>query len=169
LISNLQLFSIGKFDFRMHHLLIIGILAISFSISVMLRSQAADYGLQLNEFDPFFNFRATQFLVDNGISEYLDWHDDMSWHPKGRDISATSQVMLHATAATMYKIFGGNMDLYEFTIIFPVVFGSMTLTPRGWKSPQAIRFQVSSLPLKNPLTSQTLPSQLQTAARLASS
>ncbi len=92
----------------------------------MLRSQAADYGLQLNEFDPFFNFRATQFLVDNGISEYLDWHDDMSWHPKGRDVSATSQIMLHITAATTYKIFGGNMDLYDFTIIFPVIFGSMT-------------------------------------------
>ncbi len=110
----------------MNHLLIIGILAISFSISVMIRSQAADYGLQLNEFDPFFNFRATQFLVDNGISEYLEWHDDMSWHPKGRDISATSQVMLHITAATMYKIFGGSLGLYEFTIIFPVIFGSLT-------------------------------------------
>ncbi len=99
---------------------------IAFSISFLVRSQAADYGFELNEFDPFFNYRATQFIVDNGLSAYFDWHDDMSWHPFGRDVSATSQVMLHITAATLYQIFGGEGDLYGFTIIFPVVLGSLT-------------------------------------------
>ena len=126
MISNLQLFSIGNFEFRLQHLLIIGILALSFSISFMIRSQAADYGFELNEFDPFFNYRATQFIVDNGYSPYFEWHDDKSWHPQGRDVAATSQIMLHVTAATLYQIFGGNSELYDFTIIFPVVFGSLT-------------------------------------------
>ncbi len=126
MISNLKLFSAGNFDFRLNHLLIIGILAIAFSISFLIRSQAADYGFELNEFDPFFNFRATQFIVDNGYSAYFEWHDDRSWHPQGRDVPATSQIMLHVTAATLYQIFGGNSDLYDFTIIFPVVFGSLT-------------------------------------------
>ena len=126
MVSNLQLFTVGNFEFRLHHLLIVGILAISFSLSFMVRSQAADYGFELNEFDPFFNYRATQFMVDNGMPAYFDWHDDMSWHPNGRDVSATSQVMLHITAATLYQIFGGGTDLYSFTIIFPVVFGSLT-------------------------------------------
>ena len=106
--SNKQLFSIGNFDFRLHHLLILGILAISFSISFMVRSQAADYGFELNEFDPFFNYRATQYIVDNGFVEYFEWHDDMSWHPIGRDVSATSQVMLHITAAALYPISGSE-------------------------------------------------------------
>ena len=53
----------------------------------MIRSQPADYGFELNEFDPFFNYRATQFIVENGIVEYFNWHDDMSWYPEGRDIS----------------------------------------------------------------------------------
>jgi len=92
----------------------------------MVRSQAADYGFELNEFDPYFNYRATLFFVENGLEAYYDWHDYMSWHPKGRDISATSQAMLHFTAGTLYKIFGGDSSLYEFTIIFPVVFGSLT-------------------------------------------
>jgi len=126
LISNSNLFTIGNFNFRFHHLLIVGILAISFSISFMIRSQPAEYGFELNEFDPFFNYRATQFIVDNGVIEYFNWHDDMSWHPGGRDVSATSQVMLHITTATLYSIFGGNSSLYDFTIIFPVVFGSLT-------------------------------------------
>jgi len=92
----------------------------------MVRSQAADYGFELNEFDPFFNFRATQFLVDNGLEEYFNWVDDKSWYPHGRDVSDTSQVMLHITAAYLYQIFGAGYDLYDFTIIIPVVFGSIT-------------------------------------------
>jgi dolichyl-diphosphooligosaccharide--protein glycosyltransferase len=126
LISNLKLFKVGTFEFHLHHLLIIGILAISFSISVMVRSQAADYGFQLNEFDPFFNFRATQYLLDHGVNAYVHWHDDMSWYPNGRDVYSTSQVPLHFTAAFLYKIFGAGSSLYDFTIIFPVVFGSLT-------------------------------------------
>ena len=122
----MRLANFGKFELRLHHLLIIGILAISFSISFLVRSQAADYGYELNEFDPFFNYRATQFVVDNGILEYFSWHDDMSWYPNGRNVSSTSQVMLHLTAAFLYQIFGGNSSLYDFTIIFPVVFGSLT-------------------------------------------
>jgi dolichyl-diphosphooligosaccharide--protein glycosyltransferase len=126
LISNLKLFKVGTFEFHLHHLLIIGILAISFSISVMVRSQAADYGFELNEFDPFFNFRATQYLLDHGVNAYVHWHDTMSWYPNGRDVYSTSQVPLHFTAAFLYQIFGAGSSLYDFTIIFPVVFGSLT-------------------------------------------
>ncbi|HZS73330.1 MAG TPA: peptidylprolyl isomerase [Candidatus Nitrosotalea sp.] len=126
MLQDAKLFSVRKFDFHLRHLLVIGILIISFSISALVRSQAADYGFQLNEFDPFFNYRATQYLVDNGLNAYVHWHDDMSWYPTGRDVFATAQVPLHLTDAALYKIFGGGMSLYDFTIIFPVVFGSMT-------------------------------------------
>jgi len=92
----------------------------------MIRSQAADYGFQLNEFDPFFNYRATQYLLDHGLDAYVHWHDTMSWYPAGRDVFSSAQVPLHVTDAILYKIFGGGTSLYDFTIIFPVVFGSMT-------------------------------------------
>jgi len=121
-----SLFSVGKFDFKTQHLLIIGILALSFTTAFLIRSQAADYGFELNEFDPFFNFRATEYIVENGLTEYFDWHDDLSWYPEGRDISETSQVMLHVTTAVTYQIFGGDSSLYDFTILFPVVFSSLT-------------------------------------------
>ena len=117
--AQARLFKIGTFDFKLNHLLVIGVLVLSFSISFLIRSQAAEFGSELNEFDPFFNFRATEFLVENGFSEYFDWHDDMSWYPEGRNISATSQVMLHMTAAVTYQIFGGDSSLYDFTILFP--------------------------------------------------
>ena len=121
-----QLFKIGNFNFKLNHLLVIGILILSFSISLILRSQVLDYGYELNEFDPFFNFRATEFLLNNGLLEYFDWYDVKSWYPNGRDISATSQVMLHVTAAITYQIFGSSMELYDFTILFPAIIGALT-------------------------------------------
>jgi dolichyl-diphosphooligosaccharide---protein glycosyltransferase len=121
-----KLFKVRNFEFHLRHLLIIGILIISFSISAMIRSQAADYGFQLNEFDPFFNYRATQYLLDHGLDAYVHWHDDMSWYPTGRDVFSNAQVPLHVTDAILYKIFGGGTSLYDFTIIFPVIFGSFT-------------------------------------------
>jgi|TARA_B100001750_G_scaffold175136_1_gene143319 dolichyl-diphosphooligosaccharide--protein glycosyltransferase len=88
--------------------------------------QPLEYGFELAEFDPFFNYRATQFMLENGLPAYLEWHDDLSWHPYGRDVSATSQVMLHTTAATLYQIFGMGSSLYDFVIWFPAVVGSLT-------------------------------------------
>jgi dolichyl-diphosphooligosaccharide---protein glycosyltransferase len=106
---------------------VIGILILSFSVSFLIRSQPVEYGFELNEFDPFFNFRATEYIVENGFSEYFEWNDDKSWYPTGRDVSATSQTMLHITAAITYQIFGGNSSLYDFTILFPAVIGSLTV------------------------------------------
>ncbi|MHA7733064.1 STT3 domain-containing protein [Nitrosopumilus sp. S6] len=98
----------------------------SFSISFLIRAQPADWGWELNEFDPFFNFRATQYVVENGVNAYFEWDDNLSWYPHGRDVSSNSQVMLHLTTATTYWIFGGNNNLYDFTIMFPVIIGSLT-------------------------------------------
>ena len=126
MLATTKIITVGNFDLKLNHLLIISILVLAFTVSFLLRSQAADLGFELNEFDPFFNYRATQYIVDNGIGAYLEWNDSLSWYPIGRDVSATSQVMLHLTAATTYWFFGGGSDLYDFTIIFPVVFGSLS-------------------------------------------
>jgi len=108
------------------YLLIIGILALSFSLSFMIRAQPLEYGFELAEFDPFYNYRATEFMVENGLPAYLDWHDELSWYPYGRDVSTTSQVMLHTTTAILYQTFGMGTTLYEFTIWFPTVISSLT-------------------------------------------
>ena len=125
--SQTILFQNGNFNFKLNHLIIIGVLVLAFSISMLIRSQPAEYGNQLNEFDPFFNFRATEYILENGISEYFEWHDEKSWYPQGRDVSATSQIMLHVTAAVTYQLFGGNLSLYDYTILFPAIIGSLTV------------------------------------------
>ena len=126
MLSNQKLFSVGSFDFRLQHLLIIGILSLSFTISMLIRSGPLAYETELFEYDPFFNIRATEFVVNNGFESYFNWHDEKSWHPYGRNISETSQVTLHLTAATLYQIFNFGMSLHTFTIMFPLVIGSLT-------------------------------------------
>jgi len=120
-----ELIKVEKSSYHLRSLLIIGILVLCFSLTFIIRLQGLDYGFELNEFDPFFNYRATEFIVENGLPAYLEWHDDLSWHPYGRDVSATSQVMLHTTAATLYQIFGMGSSLYDFTIWLPAVLGSL--------------------------------------------
>ena len=121
-----KLIKVEKSSHHLRSLLIIGILILAFSLTFVLRLQPLEYGFELNEFDPFFNYRATEFVIENGLPAYLEWHDDLSWHPYGRDVSSTSQVMLHATAATLYQIFGMGSSLYDFVIWFPIVIGSLT-------------------------------------------
>lgn len=121
------MFRAGSFEFTTRHLLIIGVLALAFSIAVIMRSYPIKYGFYLNEFDPYFDYRATKFILDNGLDAYWQWHDEMSWYPEGRDIAATSQSGLHVSAAIMYQIFGAGAPLMDFTIMFPVVIGSLSV------------------------------------------
>ena len=126
MLSNQKLFSVGNFDFRLQHLLVIGVLALSVSTSMLLRAGPFSYGTELFEFDPFFNYRATEYIVNNGPEEYFNWIDEKTWHPFGRNVSENSQVTLHLTAAILYQTFGFGLSLYNFTIIFPLVIGSIT-------------------------------------------
>ena len=124
--SDRVLFNVGNYNFKVRHLIVIAVLVIAFSTAFIMRSFPIKYGYYLNEFDPYFDYRATKYIVDNGLEAYLKWHDNMSWYPEGRDIPKTSQVGLHVTAAYLYMIFGGNSSVLDFTIILPVVVGSLT-------------------------------------------
>ena len=79
MVSNQKLFSVGNFDFRLQHLLVIGILILSVSISMIIRSTPASYGLELFEFDPFFNYRATEYILENGADAYFNWNVNSFW------------------------------------------------------------------------------------------
>ena len=125
--GNKPLFRAGSFEFQTRHLLVIAVLALAFTSALIMRFYPAKYGFFLNEFDPYFDYRATKYIIDNGLDAYWNWHDTMSWYPEGRNIPATSQSGLHVTTAILYSIFGRGSDLLDFTIIFPAVIGSLTV------------------------------------------
>ena len=37
------------------------------------------YGLVIHEFDPWFNYRATEYLAMNGWKAFFHWFDHRSW------------------------------------------------------------------------------------------
>lgn len=125
--GNRPLFRAGSFEFQTRHLLVIAVLALAFTSALIMRFYPVKYGFYLNEFDPYFDYRATQFIIDNGLDAYWQWHDTMSWYPEGRAIPETSQSGLHITTAILYSVFGGGSDLLDFTIVFPAVIGSLTV------------------------------------------
>lgn len=43
----------------------------------------------IHEFDPWFNYRATKFLVNNSFKEFWNFFDSESWYPLGRNVGAT--------------------------------------------------------------------------------
>ncbi|KAK4192687.1 family 66 putative glycosyltransferase [Podospora australis] len=56
----------------------------------------------IHEFDPWFNFRATKYLVANGFYNFWDWFDDRTWHPLGRVTGGTLYPGLMVTSGAIY-------------------------------------------------------------------
>ena len=54
--------------------------------------------------DPWFNFRATKYLVKNGFYSFWDWFDDRTWHPLGRVTGGTLYPGLMVTSGIIYHI-----------------------------------------------------------------
>src|SRR5918912_3651428 len=97
------------FEFHRSHILIIIVLIIAFTAAFIMRSYPIKYGFYLNEYDPYFNYRATKYIVDNGLDSYWKWHDTMSWYPEGRDVPKSSQTALHIVTFVLYSIFGRSI------------------------------------------------------------
>ena len=62
------LFRRAGYGIPLRHLLVIAVLALAFTSAVIMRSYPAKYGFYLNEFDPYFDYRATKYIVDHGLS-----------------------------------------------------------------------------------------------------
>ncbi|KAI9815400.1 MAG: oligosaccharyl transferase stt3 subunit [Thelocarpon impressellum] len=54
--------------------------------------------------DPWFNFRATKYLVQHGFYSFWDWFDDRTWYPLGRVTGGTLYPGLMVTSGVIYHI-----------------------------------------------------------------
>ncbi len=103
------------------------ILFVAFSIRIL----PIRWGLELSEFDPYFQFRFSEYIVNNGYFGWLDWVDTQRWYPFGATVAGGAGAAnpgLPLTAATLYNILsvlGVPISLYHFCIIFPAIFGAL--------------------------------------------
>ena len=61
-----------------------------------------EYGHVIHEFDPWFNYRASLYLLRNGWGEFFRWFDYESWYPLGRPVGTTIYPGLQITAVAVH-------------------------------------------------------------------
>eukprot|EP01062_Namystynia_karyoxenos_P025994 TRINITY_DN2033_c0_g3_i5.p1 TRINITY_DN2033_c0_g3~~TRINITY_DN2033_c0_g3_i5.p1 ORF type:complete len:817 (+),score=243.33 TRINITY_DN2033_c0_g3_i5:126-2576(+) len=86
------------------------------------------YGYVIHEFDPWFNFRATQYLADNGLERFFKWFDYMSWYPLGRPIGTTIFPGMQITSVVIWRtlqMIGVNITLNDVCCLVPAWFGAV--------------------------------------------
>ena len=88
-----------------------------------------EYGRIIHEFDPWFNFRATQYLADNGWAKFSKWFDYVM-QTLGRPVGTTIYPGMQVTAVAIWKSLGAlgegwRMGLNDVCVFFPAWFGGV--------------------------------------------
>lgn len=84
----------------------------------------------IHEFDPWFNFRATKYLVNNSFYEFLNWFDDRTWYPLGRVTGGTLYPGLMVTSGVIWhllrEIFMLPIDIRNICVLLAPAFSGLT-------------------------------------------
>ncbi|KAK3693859.1 glycosyltransferase family 66 protein [Podospora appendiculata] len=83
----------------------------------------------IHEFDPWFNFRATKYLVANGFYKFWDWFDDRTWHPLGRVTGGTLYPGLMVTSGVIYhalRTLTIPVDIRNICVLLAPAFSGLT-------------------------------------------
>jgi len=85
-----------------------------------------EYGRVIHEFDPWFNYRATEYLAEHGWTEFFHWFDHRSWYPLGRPVGTTIYPGMQITSVVLWKLLnwgGVEMSLNDVCVFVPAWFG----------------------------------------------
>ena len=72
------------------------------------------FGHIIHEFDPWFNYRAAEYLAQHGLTRFFRWYDYMSWYPIGRPIGTTIYPGMQIWAVGIYEA--------QFSVVFEEIF-----------------------------------------------
>ncbi|TMW45423.1 hypothetical protein DOY81_009497 [Sarcophaga bullata] len=97
----------------------------------------------IHEFDPWFNYRATAYMVQHGFYEFLNWFDERAWYPLGRIVGGTVYPGLMITSGGIhYLLHALNIPVHirDICVFLAPVFSGLTsistylLTKELWSS-----------------------------------
>nr|CAJ2480500.1 unnamed protein product [Leishmania braziliensis] len=86
------------------------------------------YGYIIHEFDPWFNYRAAEYMSAHGWSAFFSWFDYMSWYPLGRPVGTTTYPGLQLTAVAIHRALaaaGVPMSLNNVCVLIPAWYGAI--------------------------------------------
>jgi len=58
----------------------------------------------IHEFDPWFNYRATHYMVKHGFYNFHNWFDERAWYPLGRIVGGTVYPGLMLTSGLIHFV-----------------------------------------------------------------
>ena len=105
------------------------ILSLVFVIALAVRLLPLRFGFYLSEFDPYLQWRMTDYVVKNGFLAWFNWHDVMSWYPWGMNMAQGNLYGVAFTAAAAYMFLhaiGVQATVFEVVVLFPIVGGALT-------------------------------------------
>ncbi|MCW3980254.1 MAG: hypothetical protein NWF11_02135 [Candidatus Bathyarchaeota archaeon] len=111
-------------------LLTVSALVLIFFIAFFIRLLPIRWGLELSEFDPYFQFRFAEKIVNDGYFDWVNWNDTQRWYPIGYEVNIGTKAFpgLPLTAATLFNILsalGVPISLYNLCVLFPAIFGAL--------------------------------------------
>lgn len=84
----------------------------------------------IHEFDPWFNFRATKYLVSHSFYDFLNWFDDRTWYPLGRVTGGTLYPGLMVTSGLIWHVLRDYLalpvDIRNICVLLAPVFSGLT-------------------------------------------
>ncbi|XP_030747974.1 dolichyl-diphosphooligosaccharide--protein glycosyltransferase subunit STT3A [Sitophilus oryzae] len=111
-------------------LLTISILALAAVLSFATRLfSVLRFESVIHEFDPYFNYRTTKYLAENGFYAFHNWFDDRAWYPLGRIIGGTIYPGLMLTSVFLFRLgqlLHIDIDIRNVCVFLAPLFSSFT-------------------------------------------
>jgi dolichyl-diphosphooligosaccharide--protein glycosyltransferase len=105
------------------------VLSLMFVVALAVRLLPLRFGFYLSEFDPYLQWRMSEYIVKNGFLAWFSWHDTLSWYPWGMTMEYGNLYGVAFTVAAVYEFLraiGVNTTVFEVAVLFPVVAGALT-------------------------------------------
>ncbi|KAJ6638390.1 Dolichyl-diphosphooligosaccharide--protein glycosyltransferase subunit STT3A [Pseudolycoriella hygida] len=115
---------------KQEHLVKLGILTIAAILSFSTRLfSVLRFESVIHEFDPYFNYRTTRFLTEEGFYNFHNWFDERAWYPLGRIIGGTIYPGLMITSGVLYRLMwlvNITIDIRNVCVFLAPFFSSLT-------------------------------------------
>jgi dolichyl-diphosphooligosaccharide--protein glycosyltransferase len=91
-----------------------------------------EYGRVIHEFDPYFNYRAAEYLWQHGYKKFFQWFDYQSWYPLGRPVGTTIYPGMQFTSVWIKMFILPDWSINDICCFVPAWFGVLaTLCTAG--------------------------------------
>ncbi len=122
---------ISKPQVKREHLLLYLSLALIVLGSFILRILPIfSTDILLKGLDPWVQYRSAEYILENGLGNFLNWYDTTSWYPMGKEMGKSLYIIIPITAVIFYKIallFGFSTSLLTVSYFVPAIFGAATI------------------------------------------